>query len=110
MQLIPKKDHGLTARKGLDHSQMSRKERRAWEYLSAGRRAEEVRAMYNEMFDWATKHNDHAIIHNLRTKFYPYVRMDKQLPMSKTKSEQLRKLYDETRADIRAAHYEDVAI
>lgn len=110
MQLIAKPDHGLTARKGLDHSQMSRKERRAWEYLSVGRRAEEVRAMYNEMFDWATKHNDQAIIHNMRTKFLPYVRMVNPLPMSKTKSEQLRKLYDETREDIRAAHYEDIAI
>lgn len=110
MQLIAKPDHGLTARKGLDHSQMSRKERRAWEYLSAGRRVEEARAMYNEMKRWAVAHNDEAVAYNLVTKFYPYVRMDRPLPMSKTKSEQLRKLYDETREDIRTAHYEDVSV
>ena len=109
MQLISKPDHGPAARKGLDYSQMSRKERRAWEHMSAGRRTEEARATYNELKRWAVAHNDEAIAYNLVTKFYPYVRMDKPLPMNKAKSEQLRKLYDETRDDIRAAHYEDVA-
>ena len=109
MQLIAKPDHGPAARKGLATEQMSRKERRAWEFLSAGRRVEECRAMYNELKRWAIAHNDEAVAYNLVTKFYPYVRMDRPLPMSKTKSEQLRKLYDETRDDIRTAHYEDVA-
>ena len=109
MQLIAKKDHGLTARRGLDDGLMSRKEKRAWEYMTAGRRVEEARAMYNEMKRWAVAHNDEAVAYNLVTKFYKYVRMDRPLPMSKTKSNELRKLYDDTRDDIRTAHYEDIA-
>lgn len=77
--------------------------------MSPGRRTEEARAMYNEMKDWAVARNDEAMAYNLVTKFYPYCRMDKPLPMSKRKSEELRKLYDDTRQDIIDAHYEDVA-
>ena len=109
MQLIPKKDHGPAPRYFTGDTQNNRKERRMFAHMSAGRRTEEARAMYNEMKAWAVARNDEAMAYNLVTKFYPYCRMDKPLPMSKRKSEELRKLYDDTRQDIIDAHYEDVA-
>ena len=109
MQLIAKPDHGLMARMGLETGLMSREEKRAWQHMRPGRRVEEARATYNELKRWAVAHNDEAVAYNLVTKFYKYVRMDRPLAMSKSKSDELRKLYDNTRDDIRAAHYEDVA-
>ena len=109
MQMIPKKDHGPAPRYFTGDIQNNRKERRMFAHMSPGRRTEEARAMYNEMKAWAVARNDEAMAYNLVTKFYPYCRMDKPLPMSKRKSEELRKLYDDTRQDIIDAHYEDVA-
>ena len=109
MQLIPKKDHGPAARYFTGDISNNRRERRMFAHMSAGKRGEEARAMYNEMKAWAVSRNDEAMAYNLIHKFYPYCRMDKPLPMSKRKSDELRKLYDETRQDIIDAHYEDVA-
>ena len=91
----------------MDVRLMGRKERREVEFMRPGMRVEEARRMYNELKRFAVQTNDEAIAANLIRKFYPYVRMDRPLPMSKTKSDQLRKLYDDTRADIISAHKED---
>lgn len=107
MQLIPQPNHGPTQRYWREGQQMSRHERRLFEHMRPGDRVEEARRMYNELRKWAIAKNDEGIAYNLVKKFYPYVRMDRPLAMSKAKSEELRKLYDGTRTDYQIAHRED---